>query len=509
MTTFLEAGDVERFRGIVAARLGLQFEDSKLGFLAEVLRKRLDVGNQESTVYLSRLESDAFGSLETGELARDLTVGETYFFRNRDQFRAFAEMVLPDRMRARRADRTIRVLSAGCASGEEAYTLAIILREVIADPSWNISIRAVDINPAALERAAAARFSPWALRETPPDVQERWFRQSGRDLVLADEIRTAVTFEPKNLTRDDADLWRPGFYDAIFCRNVIMYFSPETMRAVVSRIYGALAPGGYFFLGHAETLRGLSQDFHLLHTHEAFYYQSRNGREHPPEPLPPVTSLPRYEVPPSIPSESTAWVDVIAQAAERIRALDTSSNGAAPPRRAPPSTDAPPKWNLAEVQDLLRRDRFEEALALVRSMPPAASRDPDVLLLTAVLLAHSGQLAAAAEVAARLLAIDELNAGAHYVLALSHEGSGERAAAISHDHFAIYLDGEFAMPRLHLGLMAKRAGDRASARRELSQALLLLQREDLSRLMLFGGGFTREGLIGLCRAELASAEGRS
>ena len=132
--------------------------------------------------------------------------------------------------------------------------------------SWDVSIRAVDINPGALERAANARFSAWALRETPPEVQKRWFRPAGRDLVLADEIRSAVTFEQRNLTSDDVELWRPDFYDVIFCRNVIMYFSPEKMRAVIARIAASLAPGGYLFLGHAETLRGLSQDFHLLHT---------------------------------------------------------------------------------------------------------------------------------------------------------------------------------------------------------------------------------------------------
>jgi chemotaxis protein methyltransferase CheR len=170
---------------------------------------------------------------------------------------------------------------------------------------------------------------------------------------------------------------------------------------------------------------------------------------------------------------------------------------------------AAPKWNRARVLDLVQLERFSEALALVRAMPEEASQDSDVLLLTAVLLAHSGQMAAAAEVATRLLAGDEMSAGAHYVLALSCEGLGDRAAAAKHDNFAVYLDPEFAMPRLHLGLLAKRAGDVAAARRELSQALLLLEREDASRLLLFGGGFTRAGLVALCRTELAKTEGRA
>jgi chemotaxis protein methyltransferase CheR len=499
MTVFVDSGDVERFRGIVAAQFGLQFDDSKLGFLAEVLRKRLEAGPRNSQAYFSELEGSFRASEETSALARELTVGETYFFRNNDQFRAFAEIALPSRIRERASDHRLRLLSAGCASGEEAYSLAILLRETATYPLFDASILAVDINPGALERAAEARFSAWALRETSPEATKRWFRSSGRDFILDPEIRSAVTFEHRNLTSDDVELWRPDFYDVVFCRNVIMYFSPEKMRAVIERIARSLVPGGYLFLGHAETLRGLSQDFHLLHSHDTFYYQRRSEGE--------AVNLPRREEPPyalrtyaSADDTSVSWVDSIARAAERIRALGDF--------QSPVINPAAEKWNLGHVLDLLQRERFHEALDLLRAMPQAAARDNDVLLLTSVLLAHSGQLAAGAEVASRLLLADELNAGAHYVLGLCYEGAGDRASATHHNHLASYLDPEFAMPRMHLGLLAKRSGDLPTARRELAQALLLLNREDGSRLLLFGGGFTREGLITLCKAELSSIEGR-
>jgi chemotaxis protein methyltransferase CheR len=107
----------------------------------------------------------------------------------------------------------------------------------------------------------------------------------------------------------------------------------------------------------------------------------------------------------------------------------------------------------------------------------------------------------------RLLELDELSAGAHYLLALCREGAGDRAAASHHDQVAAYLDPGFAMPRLHLGLLARRGGDREAARNELGQALVLLQREDASRVLLFGGGFSRDALIALCRAELIRCGG--
>jgi chemotaxis protein methyltransferase CheR len=159
------------------------------------------------------------------------------------------------------------------------------------------------------------------------------------------------------------------------------------------------------------------------------------------------------------------------------------------------------------VLELLKNERFSEALDLLARLPEESAQDADVLLLRAALLTHSGQLSTAENVSMQLLERDELNTGAHYLLALCRESAGDRQGALDHDQAAIYLDSGFAMPRLHLGLMAKRAGDWEGARNELRQALLLLKREDASRLLLFGGGFGREALIALCDAELKSAGG--
>jgi chemotaxis protein methyltransferase CheR len=162
---------------------------------------------------------------------------------------------------------------------------------------------------------------------------------------------------------------------------------------------------------------------------------------------------------------------------------------------------------LQLVLELLKKERFSDALDLLAGLPAGSEQDPDVLLLRAALLTHSGQLEAAERASAQLLDRDELNTGAHYLLALCRESAGDPRGAVDHDRVAVYLDPGFAMPRLHLGLMARRAGDPEGARRELGQALLLLKREDASRLLLFGGGFGRDALVALCRTELLSAGG--
>jgi chemotaxis protein methyltransferase CheR len=197
-----------------------------------------------------------------------------------------------------------------------------------------------------------------------------------------------------------------------------------------------------------------------------------------------------------------AWFHTIGRATERIAALVPAWDADRMPERPTPLP-----WDVAPAFDLLRRERFAEALDYVHAGPPAAERDPDVLLLEATLLAHSGQVSAAERACRRLLSIDELNAGAHYVLGLCREQSMDRDGAGEHYRVAAYLDPEFAMPRLHQGLLARRSGDRDVARRELAQALVLLKREDASRLLLFGGGFDREALMALCQSALGDNGG--
>jgi chemotaxis protein methyltransferase CheR len=521
MTPVLDRTDLEQFRTVVARRLGLQYEDGKLDYLAEVARQRMElVGSTRFESYLERLISSPKGSDEFRALAEQLTVNETFFFRNADNFRAFAETVLPERIRAKTQEKRLRILSAGCASGEEPYSLAVLVREALPDlGSWDVKIIGIDVNPAVLAKAAQARYSAWSLRATSEDAKRRYFRADGPDFVLAPAIQKMVTFEERNLVDEDALFWQSLACDAVFCRNVLMYFTPDKARDVVRRISQALLPGGFFFLGHAETLRGLTQEFHLCHTHDTFYYRRRDASEAvvatatwvgPPRAL-------RGQVEDSLAAvvESTAsWVNVIQRASERIATLAdgrTRSPDEDAPRTTPAGqaalTTAARTWDLGLVLEAVRQERFSDALELICSLPPDSHEDPDALLLRAVLLTNNGRLDESEEVCSRLLALDELNAGAHYLMALCREHAGDSTGAIEHGQTAIYLDAGFAMPHLHLGIMAKRSGDAATAQRELGQASILLAREDASRLLLFGGGFSRDTLLQLCRTELRAAGG--
>jgi chemotaxis protein methyltransferase CheR len=507
MAVEIAANTIERFRSVVAGRLGLHFDDGRRAFLADVLQRRIETAGRDVDAYLSRLEWDAPRD-EIAALALELTVPETYFFRHVEQYRAFIEVVVPERLAHRRAERRLRILSLGCASGEEPYTLAMLVRDAVTDPAWDVSILGVDVNPAVLEQARRGRFSAWALRDTPAPDRDRWFRAEGREFVLDAALRASVRFEQHNLVDDDPQLWRWGSYDVVFCRNVVMYFAPEQAQRVIARIARALCPGGYLFLGHAETLRGISSDFHLQHTHETFYYQRKE------QVVQPSVSSPASE-PRALPiaslcdaaADTDTWVEAIRRASERVVNL-TDSRPQERTRRGSVKTSPTPSLDLGLVFELLRKERFAEALTIVEALPPASGRDPDVLLLRAVLLVHGGQLADADAACRGLLEVDELSAGAHYLLALCREGAGDCAAATHHDQAAAYLDPGFAMPHLHLGLLARRGADHTTARQALGHALVLLRREDASRVLLFGGGFSREALIALCRTELVRCGGQ-
>jgi chemotaxis protein methyltransferase CheR len=505
------AADVDKFRNLIAARMGLNFDETKLGFLAEVIQGRLQETRLSARDYLRRLESGSESELTS--LATKLTVPETYFFRNKDQFRALREAAIPNRIAARGETRRLNVLSAGCASGEEAYSLAMTLMGMV-DASWTWTVRAIDINPTVLQKAKRGRYTAWALRETSEEDARRWFHQDDRVFVLDERVRKAVAFQECNLIGDNFDVWLEGHYDIIFCRNVLMYFSPEQACKVVAKIAHALAPGGFLFLGHAETLRGLSEEFHLRHTHDAFYYERKQAGETSSAAA--FATFPGFTVEPmAAPPMSEDWIQSIHRASERVQALSVniaSANAWMTPgaQVQPAGQSAAPKRapDMTPVFAMIHSDRFADALAFLAALPQEVSNDPDVLLVQAMLLAHSGKTADAEKVCERLLTIDEMSASAHHVLALCRESGADITKAMEHDRIAAYLDPTFAMPHLHMGLMGRRTGNRDLARRELAHALQLLKHEDSARLMLFGGGFTRQSMMELCTSALKDCGGQ-
>jgi chemotaxis protein methyltransferase CheR len=478
------------FEALIVEQTGLR--DLSAPALTDAVKARMAAsGCGDLAAYWRWLTGPASDGRELRALAAAMTVGETYFMRVPEQFRAFAEVALPERVRRRAGIGPLRVLSAGCASGEEAYTLAMVAREALgAGEAASIRIDGIDVHAELLARARRATYTEWSLRALPDPLRQRYFQRVGASHQLAPDLAKQVRFEERNLLDEDAAFWRSGAFDVIFFRNVSIYFTPEATRRVIARLARALAPAGYLFLGPAETLRGISSDFDLRDTHGTYYYQRKADTESPRPALSPDRSWDHAVVP-------TAWSQAIGQASRRIAGLA----GRAAASEPAPATGAEGP-HLAPAYGAYRDERYMAALALVEALPPAARQAPEALLLRGMVLATLGRFEEAEAVCRERLAKGDGGAGAHHVIALVREQQGQPDVAIRHHHMAIGLDPNFAMPHVHLGRLASRAGGPAMARGSWRQALDLLPQERPERVLLFGGGFGREALQAMCRTAL-------
>jgi chemotaxis protein methyltransferase CheR len=247
-------------------RLGLHFEDKKSYFLQKRVEKRMDaLGYKDPKEYVFLLcYADSDGS-EMQALANLITTNETYMFREYEQLEAFANCCLPEVLSAKQArgEERLRIWCAGCSSGEEAYTLAIILQEIFPQSQyWDCEIVATDIDQNMLAQARSARYWARSVREVPADYLDKYFIQEGESWVVRPKTRSLVRVEHLNLN-DRMAMRSMRNFDFIFCRNVLIYFDDISRKTAVDNFYNSLNRGGYVFLGHSESIGRISSVFKL------------------------------------------------------------------------------------------------------------------------------------------------------------------------------------------------------------------------------------------------------
>ncbi len=268
------------FREYIHEKSGMYFGDNKLYLLQSRLAKRMDdLGVATYRDYFYRVKYDT-SHREFDELMNLVTTNETYYFRNEPQLDAFATAVLPEILEAKRkmgGPKTLRIWSAGCSTGEEPYTLGIIIKEALkSEPGWNVEIIANDISDKVLQKARAGEYEGTTLRYVKPDKLTRYFDKNGEKFVIKREIKALVKFVQLNLN-DTKKLSMYKNLDVIFCRNVMIYFSDDVKRKIVRAYYQALASGGQMLIGHSETLHGISKAFSLKYYKGALVYVKDEG----------------------------------------------------------------------------------------------------------------------------------------------------------------------------------------------------------------------------------------
>jgi chemotaxis protein methyltransferase CheR len=219
--------------------------------------------------YLDFLTAGSGRAAEIPLLLNEITIGETYMFRHPAQLDALRNVVLPQIMQSKSAlgIKRLRIWSAGCSTGEEPYTLAMFFLEEKEKQlaGWTVDILATDLNSNSLDTAKAGIYGDYALRNTTDAQRRKYFKDIGNNkLQVNDLLKSQIRFDRVNLSDDTKMLFLKGI-DVIFCCNVLIYFDLESKRRVVQHFFSNLVPGGYFFLGHAESLFKVDQTFQLVH----------------------------------------------------------------------------------------------------------------------------------------------------------------------------------------------------------------------------------------------------
>jgi len=252
------------FQSFINRKTGIFFDEKKKYFLESRISSRLEeCGLEDPEEYFYLINQDPE---ELSAFVSSITISETYFFRDYPQLKMFAEEILPSVCEEKRKKgvKSLRVWSAGCSTGEEPYTIAIILLEMLEDfNSWTVDILGTDINIKSLRKCKEAVYSPRSVKDVPFEYKRKYFISSDTRYVLKPEVKMLVRFDYLNLN-DRIKMQSMRGFDFIFCRNVLIYFDTETSKKVISYFYDALNKGGYIFLGSSESISRLSSAFKLV-----------------------------------------------------------------------------------------------------------------------------------------------------------------------------------------------------------------------------------------------------
>ncbi len=265
-----------KIRDLIYRMSGIFQTDNKFYLLANRCQRRMNALKSGSFAdYLEHLTTRPNRDAEMRALLNEITIGETCFFRNQPQLDAVLKVILPKltAMKTKQSFKKLRIWSAGCSTGEEPYTLSILFLDQLAYKlkGWSVEIVATDLNDNSLVKCREGNYSDYALRNTTRDWRDKYFEPVDQLFRVKDEVRTLVKFERLNLQDQAKILFMKGF-DIIFCCNVLIYFDGTSKRRTVEHFYNALLPGGYFFLGHSESLYGINDRLRLVHFPNATSY---------------------------------------------------------------------------------------------------------------------------------------------------------------------------------------------------------------------------------------------
>ncbi len=427
-----------QFQSWIAQKTGIFISHDRQDSLQEKIQIRMQALKLESEEqYFLKLQHN---QAEFDHFTEMLTIGETFFFRNEPQFEAIQQYVLPELIEKNKNSKEIKIWCAGCATGEEPYTLAILLKEIGLEKDFKISILATDINRYFLERAKKGIYSPRSVEHVPPALLEKYFKAQHKMFALSPEIKDSVEFVRHNLVSEP--FTHPGMIecDVIFCRNVTIYFNLATTKRIIQQYADALKEKGFLFIGHAETLWNISEAFHPIEFPRTFIYQKGPITEKKPHQFFPY-HLPNLEI--KSPSLEHYSLENATTALSSITLPSAASS------TTPNTSSEPSPTKKLNTEDILKK---------------------------AVEMADQGKWDESIEILQQILQQDNLNTSAYFLLSIVLIKKGDYPAAIAGLRKLLYADSHLAMGYFQLGNLYRLTMQPRLAKKEYKNCLKLLEK---------------------------------
>ena len=544
----LSAGDFRLFQELLTEASGLHFEECRSQSLHLALWQRLQHrGHDSYREYYNLLKFHPEGRVEIRELLDLITIGETYFFRNKAQFDVLMRFVLPEIMQRKvhSGDRCIRAWSAGCSGGDEAYSIAIAMMEVVPSyEQWDISILGTDINRNGLGCAKEAIYGEKHIGHLPKEYLSKYFKAGGPTYLLNAKVRQLAQFEYHNLAKDPFIHEGMQNADIIFCRNVIIYFDSQTTERVIDNFHNCLAQDGYLFLGHTETLWQITQKFERVEFPQTFIYKKRlspiqedmikpfialpeiaiGDLTLSPAPIGPFevgvknrhsgpTLSPQPEIgPKSDPAPLSREVEGLISVKETV-----TEKGFSPQELRFGLQDTPePIEAFGEPPDIKEKveSPYKEATfhseeiknqtapSSPNHMIPQDKNPLHTHLTKATILANEAKYKEATDILAKMIEVDNLSVEAYYLLGVLSYKSSNLGEAETQFRKVIYVDPDSVLAYFNLGNMYLYQKKFREAAREFRNAIRLLEKRPKDEQIRFCEDFTVEFLLRACRNSL-------
>jgi chemotaxis protein methyltransferase CheR len=470
--------------------------------------------------YRAVLDSD---QIAFDALVDELTIGETYFFRDPRQFSFLRTVAIPDILRNHTPGHVVSAWSAGCASGEEPYSLAILLHEL--GVGERRSILGTDLSRRRLATARCGRYGKWSLRGVETPIVERYFQREGATFELAPSIRSAVRFQYLNLAEDlPSEPW-PGGFDLIVCRNVLIYLDAATIGRVLRQMVDRLASGGWLLLGPSDPPMPSGAPCEIVMTEAGLAYRRRAGRARRARGTddastvkprggtwhrPPAACSPDMRIPSATGTLGFAPMPVAetppAVSARVADAGTADGRGEAVEAAAPSAAES---HGGVELHELLVRARrayaghdYEQAATHSRRYLHERGHETDVCILLVRSLANAGRTSAAVLVCVAGLGADAMSAELSVLHALLLTELARHDAAVTAARRALYLDRHLIVAQVALGNALVRTGDAAAARRAFANATRLLGALEPTSVVPASDGAPAAHLVAMVRAQL-------